>query len=155
MAEAGSAVVRVPLARMAVVTVCLPLGAFLTCIYLSLRHNFDLSTATHCGVPNYLPSISSAIGEFVPQRYIWRFAIAIHSAPRFLMASMYYNFMNRNAAKVLCCLNVVENVGLISLSFVSSKENYDIHKVSFITFMVCSELYMVLTCLLLKDNTQN
>ncbi|KAG0720637.1 Post-GPI attachment to proteins factor 2 [Chionoecetes opilio] len=147
---------------MAVVTVCLPLGAFLTCIYLSLRHNFDLSTATHCGVPNYLPSISSAIGEFVPQRYIWRFAIAIHSAPRFLMASMYYyNFMNRvlpnirfykNAARVLCCLNVVENVGLISLFFVSSKENYDIHKVSFITFMVCSELYMVLTFLLLKDN---
>ena len=28
----------------------------------------------------------------------------------------------------------------------------DIHKISFILFMVCSELYMVLTCLLLKDN---
>lgn len=50
MAEASNTVIRIPLARMAVVTVLMPLGAFLTCIYLSLRYNFDLSTATHCGV---------------------------------------------------------------------------------------------------------
>ncbi|KAG7159563.1 post-GPI attachment to proteins factor 2-like isoform X2 [Homarus americanus] len=159
----SDAVVRVSVARLAVVTVSLPLGAFFLCIYLSLRFNFDLSTATHCGVPNYLPSISSAIGEFVPQRYIWRAAIAVHCAPRFLVASMYYSFMNRilpnvafyrNAVKVTTLLNVVENVALLSLSFVSSKENYDVHKVSFILFMVCSELYMVLTCLLLKDNAR-
>ncbi|XP_071525713.1 post-GPI attachment to proteins factor 2-like [Panulirus ornatus] len=159
----SNAVVRIPLARLAVVTVSLPLGAFFLCIYLSLRYNFDLSTATHCGVPNYLPSISSAIGEFVPQRYIWRAAIAVHSAPRFLIASMYNSFMNRilpniafynNAVKVTTFLNVVENIALLGLSFVSSKENYDVHKVFFIVFMVCSELYMVLTCLLLKDNAR-
>ncbi|XP_069181431.1 post-GPI attachment to proteins factor 2 isoform X3 [Procambarus clarkii] len=159
----SDAIVRISVARMAVITVSLPLGAFFLCIYLSLRYNFDVSTATHCGVPNYLPSISSAIGEFVPQRYIWRAAIAVHSAPRFLIASMYYSFMQRilpnvafyqKAVKVNSFLNVVENVALLSLSFVSSKENYDIHKVSFIMFMVCSELYMVLTCLLLKDNTR-
>ncbi|XP_047477961.1 LOW QUALITY PROTEIN: post-GPI attachment to proteins factor 2-like [Penaeus chinensis] len=160
MMESDS-VVRIPLRRLAVVTVSLPFGAFFLCIYLSLRHNFDLSTATHCGVPNYLPSISSAIGEFVPQRYIWRAAIAVHSAPRFLIAAMYNSFMNRilpnikfyrNAVKVTTALNVIENIALLGLSFVSSKENYDIHKMYFIIFMVCSELYMVLTCLLLRDH---
>ncbi|KAK8721335.1 hypothetical protein OTU49_012822 [Cherax quadricarinatus] len=163
MSESDAVVVRLSLARVAVVTVSLPLGAFFLCIYLSLRFNFDLSTATHCGVQNYLPSISSAIGEFVPQRYIWRAAIAVHSAPRFLIASMYYSFMQRNlpnipfyqnAVKVNTFLNVVENIALLGLSFVSSKENYDIHKVSFIMFMVCSEVYMLLTCLLLKDHTK-
>ncbi|XP_069979415.1 post-GPI attachment to proteins factor 2 [Penaeus vannamei] len=57
-----------------------------------------------------------------------------------------------NAVKVTTTLNVIENIALLGLSFVSSKENYDIHKMYFIIFMVCSELYMVLTCLLLKDH---
>ncbi|XP_068239250.1 post-GPI attachment to proteins factor 2-like isoform X2 [Palaemon carinicauda] len=154
-------VVRIPLRKLSIVTVMLPLSAFILCIYLSLRYNFTLSTSTHCGVPNYLPSISSAIGEFVPQRYIWRAAIAVHSAPRFLLAAMYNSFMKRilpNAdnyqimVRVTTTLNVIENIALLGLSFVSSKENYTIHKLFFIVFMVCSELYMVITCLLLKEN---
>ncbi|KAL7645571.1 UNVERIFIED_CONTAM: hypothetical protein RMT77_003957 [Armadillidium vulgare] len=153
--------IRVPL--LAVVTVSLPFFAFLTCIYLSVVNNFSLATATHCGVPNYLPSISSAIGEFVPQRYIWRFAIAVHSAPRFMMVGLYSSFMKsvlpphpvyEKLRKVNAILNLVENCALLGLSFVSSRENYDLHKVFFITFMLCSELYMILTYLLMKDNTQ-
>lgn len=154
-------VIRIPLRKLSIATVMLPLSAFILCIYLSLRYNFTMSTATHCGVPNYLPSISSAIGEFVPQRYIWRAAIAVHSAPRFLLAAMYNSFMKRilsnagdyqSMVKVTTALNVVENIALLGLSFVSSKENYNIHKFFFIVFMVCSELYMVITYLLLKYN---
>ncbi|KAA0195981.1 hypothetical protein HAZT_HAZT004149 [Hyalella azteca] len=114
-------------------------------------------------VTNYLPSISSAIGEFVPQRYIWRTAVALHSAPRFLAAYLYVAFMNRILPKhpvyqvlqkIYTCLNLVEVSSLLGLSFVSSRENYELHKLFFIMFMVCSELYMLLTCLLLKDNTR-
>ncbi|XP_076058156.1 acyltransferase PGAP2-like isoform X2 [Oratosquilla oratoria] len=160
MGVESDSVLRLPLRHLAVGTVSLPFGAFILCIYLSVRYDFDLATATHCGVPNYLPSISSAIGEFIPQRYIWRAAIALHSAPRFLLAAMYFNFNKRvmpnyrfyqNAVKVNTVLNVVENLALLGLSFVSSKENYDLHKVFFVVFMVCSECYMLLTFLLLRD----
>uniref|UniRef100_A0A2P2IAG0 Post-GPI attachment to proteins factor 2-like n=2 Tax=Hirondellea gigas TaxID=1518452 RepID=A0A2P2IAG0_9CRUS len=159
----GPTIVMIPIRRIAVVTVSLPLGAFVICVYLSLRYNFDVSTATHCGVVNYLPSISSAIGEFVPQRYIWRTAVALHAAPRFLSAAFYKAFMNRVLPKVPAYqvlrkfntfVNLVEVAALLGLSFVSSKENYEVHKGCFILFMVCSEVYMVLTCLLLKDNTR-
>ena len=47
-----SAVLKIPLRHLAVVTVSLPLGAFVACIYMSIRFNFDLATATHCGVSN-------------------------------------------------------------------------------------------------------
>ncbi|CAL4122856.1 unnamed protein product [Meganyctiphanes norvegica] len=88
-------IIRIPMRWVALVTVSLPFGAFLSCIYLSVKYDFEESTATHCGVPNYLPSISSAIGAFSPQGYIWRSALALHSAPRFLVAAMYYRFNSR------------------------------------------------------------
>ena len=44
--------------------------------------DFEKSTYTHCEVSNFAPSISAAIGSFVPQKYIWQASIALHSAPR-------------------------------------------------------------------------
>lgn len=47
---ANGAAVRLPMRQVAIVTVSMPLGAFFICIYLSIQFNFDVSTATHCGV---------------------------------------------------------------------------------------------------------
>lgn len=83
-------------------------------------------------VPNYLPSISASI-SLVPERYIWRCCIGLHSAPRFLMAAAYFNFYRGRFAKrlldmllsglaLICCL--VENIGLLLLTYVASTETY-------------------------------
>ena len=42
--------VRLPIRHVALATVSLPFSAFLLCVFLSIRYNFDLATATHCGV---------------------------------------------------------------------------------------------------------
>lgn len=150
--------VRIPVKAVALVTMSFPLFSFLTCILWSLKYNFEASTATHCGVPNYLPSISATIGSFTPQRYIWRMGIAIHSAPRFLAAVCYYNcYISKLGTydkgwtvliRINCLLNVIENLALIGLTNVSSSENYAFHEKCFIAFMVCSEVYMLLSCYL-------
>jgi len=131
-------------------------SAFFTCILLSMKNNWDQSTATHCNVPNYLPSISAAIGGYSPQKYIWRIAIALQLSPRLLFAYIYYRhnlaqpFQNVDHVlyPLLCKLTfgvvVVENLALGLLTYVSSVDWFLVHKVGFSFFVICSVLHQVL-----------
>lgn len=106
---------------LAVVTVLLPVLALVVCIMWSLIFHLDSSTSTHCGVKNFLPSISAAIGTFGPQKYIWRIAIALHSMPRFLVAFMYFN---RHRVRLVFAVNLIEVGSLLGLTYVSSTESF-------------------------------
>jgi len=82
-------------------------------------------------VKNYLPSLSAAMGGFPLSQKIWRICIALHALPRFMVAAMYYRYltsiiMTRHIAWAIlaCILNILENLGLIGLTYVSSRENY-------------------------------
>lgn len=110
------------LSKLAILTTALPLSAFVLCISLSLISNFNESTSTHCKVTNYLPSISASIGNFSPQKYIWRICIALHSSPRFLISYLHYAFWHHNLLALV--FNLIEISSLIGLSFISSIENF-------------------------------
>lgn len=153
---------RINVVRLAFGVLSLPTFGFITCVLLSIIYNFEGSTATHCKVPNYLPSASSAIGGFTPQRYIWRICIGLHCFPRFFFTLLYYNHyllprvssstevFYKTLVTVNAILNVVENICLIMLTFISSTENYSVHEKSFIGFMIFSELHMILTIILFR-----
>ncbi|XP_062410065.1 post-GPI attachment to proteins factor 2 [Sardina pilchardus] len=145
--------IRLQFTHFAVATVSLPLIGFIGCVVTSLLYNFNEATYTHCQVPNYLPSISAAI-NLTPERYVWRFCIGLHSAPRVLMAFAYFFFYKgkflRLPERLLSGLTLLaslsENVGLLVLTYVSSTENYTVHKKSFIAFIAGSIIYMICTC---------
>ncbi|KAM3932847.1 LOW QUALITY PROTEIN: post-GPI attachment to proteins factor 2 [Leptodactylus fuscus] len=146
----GGALFSLKFTTFAVGTVCLPLCAFIFCIIWSIIFNFEETTATHCGVRNYLPSISAAIGGVTPQRYVWRFCIGLHSAPRLLVAVVYLSFYLGSSGSYWRChinflLNVCEILCLLMLTYVSSNENQGIHQLSFVFFMFFSLGYMMMT----------
>ncbi|XP_063066263.1 post-GPI attachment to proteins factor 2 [Engraulis encrasicolus] len=146
--------IRLQFTHFAVGTVCLPLCGLLACVVASMYSHFSEATYTHCQVPNYLPSISAAI-SLTPERYIWRFCVGLHSAPRFLIAFAYFSFYRghfggRPVEQLLSGLtllaSLVENSGLLLLTYVASTETYDLHKYGFITFIASSLVHMLLTC---------
>merc|ERR1711935_1203208 len=118
--------------------VSLPLFGFGFCVTWSFIFDYENSTKTHCEVENFAPSISAAIGSFLPQKYVWQVAIALHIVPRFLFLwlyrQLYHTKISVISTKVYCliqttiCFNFIELVSLLGLTLVSSEENFDIHK---------------------------
>lgn len=144
---------RILFRTVTVLTVMLPLVGFVVCVAWSLIFDFKSATATHCGVSNfdtnitllncvhcrvcceqvhnYLPSVSAAIGDYYPQRFIWRFVIALHTIPRIQIAHVYYAYFisilpkwQKSTVLVNCLLNLVEVLSLFGLTFISSTDNY-------------------------------
>lgn len=149
------------------VCICsLPLVSFLSCVVIALVWHFDETTRTHCKVSNYLPSISAAIGGHMPEKFIWRVGIALHCLPRVLvmpyalhkyfkntLSGIKYNsttwwFWLLNLAASI--LHLVENGALITLTYISSTDNFDVHEGSFIVFMVSAMLFMLQWCILFR-----
>ncbi|XP_033834966.1 post-GPI attachment to proteins factor 2 [Periophthalmus magnuspinnatus] len=151
--ERDRLLVRIPFTYFAVGTVLLPFGGLLICLAVTLMYHYSDATYTHCEVRNYLPSISSAISR-VPERYIWRGFIGLHSAPRYLVSAAYFSFYHRHfhnrmlellLSGLTLLLSLTENTGLLVLTYVGSTETYKIHKYGFITFIGSSLLHMLTT----------
>lgn len=152
-------VMQVVLVRhLAAVTVLLPLCALALCFSISFYLHFDIANRTHCLVYNFFPSVSSAAGKFAPQKFIWRALLALHLAPRLLLAHLYRGYLARVLRQTSLCqrlvrlclsLYLLEQAGLAGVSFVGSTENYSLHRLSFTVFITASEAYMVLLTFLL------
>ena len=88
-------------------------------------------------VQNYVPSISGITGVS-PQRYVWRICIALHSTPRLIVGFVYYNYymarlgviaerqksLFRRIVSINFWLYIIENGGLIGVTFIANVENY-------------------------------
>lgn len=149
-------VVALPLSiqKLAVATVSLPLFGFCFCIVWSFLYNYENSTYTHCEVDNFAPSISAAIGSFVPQKYVWQICVSLHIAPRFLYLYLYRNLFHTRLTGtpitsrliwLATLANLTELLALLGLTIVSSLEDFDIHKVCFTVFGATSFIYICIT----------
>jgi len=153
--------VVIPFRHFIRVTVLLPLAIFLFNIFYVLCVDFYKATTTLCFdhrlIPNYLPSFSAVIGLFPLPSTLWNLSIALTSAPRFLCNAMTYSSLDsvifpqyKRLNFILLGLGSVEILGLILLTFVSSRSNFPVHMWSFVSFLIGSEGYMLLWCILME-----
>lgn len=147
----------IPFPWISLITVFMPLVAFVYCIVYSFFYHYEWTTQTHCNVWNFAPSISAAIGLFRPQKYVWKMLVSLHSAPRLLLALMYRSYFRKGLgsayrihSEIVFICYVLEVLSLLMLSFAPSREDFKMHKNSFACFLVVSVLYMLLTFYLLQ-----
>ncbi|XP_073990468.1 post-GPI attachment to proteins factor 2-like [Rhodnius prolixus] len=150
---------QLSLRKLSLVTVLLPLVALVVCFVSAYTFQQNEIHETHCRVYNVIPSISAITG-ISPERYIWRISIALHVGPRILIASLYYYYYLSLAHNVfpankfpdlpqlisfLYWLNIIEISALMGVTYISNQDNYPIHEKIFITFMVSSLVYMLIS----------
>jgi len=136
----------------------LPLAALLLCVVISIVLHWYEATRTHCEVENWLPSLSAAVASFSPERYIWRLLIGLHGAPRIAIAIAFKNYLLTSALRpfssivwfpyacyLACAINLIEIICLLLLTFISSMDDYVLHKISFISFIVAAMAYMYIS----------
>ena len=110
-----------------------------------------------CEVPELLPSISSVIGGFEAQKFLWTFSVAITTGPRLIFckliqANLSEKFSSfRRIIRVNYFLNVTEILCLLTLSLVPSSEIFIIHAIAFSVFILTSLISMTLVTYYIKD----
>ena len=140
-------------------TSLLPPVSLLSCVLWSLAYNYEKATYTHCEVPELLPSISSVIGGFELQKFLWTFSVAITTGPRIVFCklneidlsqkySSYKTFIQWNFN-----LNVTEILSLLTLSLVPSSEIFVLHAAAFLVFIVTSLLSMTMVTFYIKNRS--
>jgi len=148
-------------------TVLLPLCSFAFCVIWVMHEDFVKACYTAClkhgnrKIPNYLPSVSAATGDFYVSQVVWRFCILLHAPPRFYFAFQYFQYLCKilpgrhlPLSLVTCLLHCLEISGLVGLTVISSRMNFIMHATCFGTFIVCSEIYMIALCMLITSHTK-
>ena len=154
--------VRLPLNYTTVVATIWPVAGLLLCLLLSVMRNYRSVTHTSCGAVNFMPSISATIGDFAPQRYVWRTAVAMYIWQRLLSGPVMHRLFDlavvcpsgRGSGAVLnharAAAHTAEQLFLVLLSYVSSSDDLVLHELGFTGFCAFGSLNMLLTCALCR-----
>lgn len=122
---------KISVTKLGLLCVLLALFGFITCVLMTMYKDFENANNTHCKVPNIFPSISASVGNYEPQKTIWRSAIYISAPIRFLFVYLrgqyYRNVIRENCyfiVKLAVFFNIIENLALLGLTHWTSSDYY-------------------------------
>jgi hypothetical protein len=140
------------------VTTSSPLISLWICLVLSIAYNYNQVLRSSCPQRNFMPSISACIGDHYPQFVFWRLNVMFYVWQRFLAAFVSYHPYHQATKGSIPLTNrfrlvaaIAENVGLMILSAVSSKDHLIVHELSFGVFAISAFIVMLLTNILIRQ----
>lgn len=125
-------------------------GGLLLCFFIAATVHRDNTTNTHCGVFNFWPSVSSAIGNNHPELFIWRLAVSLHNVmvmfDSFLFLSRFPQSSRTSIVitRIWAFCKALSCAGLYLLTFLSSTENFLLHEIGFLSWVVFGGTAMIL-----------
>ncbi|KAI3378282.1 hypothetical protein SNEBB_000903 [Seison nebaliae] len=148
---------HVKLRYLGIFLVSVPLVTITFCFISTLLFRSNEVTFYHCGVKNYIPTISAITG-IQPHRYFWRFFLSITLLPRYIMTYIYHNHYHHQFSlcyksstipvktTVLIWLNtlfqLIELTSFYSVVFIANLET--VHDSCFITYAFFAMLFCYL-----------
>eukprot|EP01065_Artemidia_motanka_P018218 TRINITY_DN21549_c0_g1_i1.p1 TRINITY_DN21549_c0_g1~~TRINITY_DN21549_c0_g1_i1.p1 ORF type:complete len:985 (+),score=269.31 TRINITY_DN21549_c0_g1_i1:50-2956(+) len=122
--------------------VCIGSG-LLVCLFLAVRLHYDTVVQTHCRNWEYWPSVSSCTGDHMPERAVWRIAIALGGGPRIIAAVLQRMHFNDHLQSTRRCdvttgfyFDLIRIVAAGMWTYVSSSEHLLVHEVAFVLYVV-------------------
>jgi hypothetical protein len=124
-----------------VLTVVPCVGLLMSLVLAAVLHH-DNVTSTHCRVPNFWPSVSAAIGNNEPERFVWKLTVGLHNVLVLLDSGMAYDRLVQSPlvsvflARLMAVCKALSCCGLFVLTFVSSTDNFLVHEMGFVAWLV-------------------
>ncbi len=133
----------------AVLTAVPSAGLLLSLVMAAVLHHDDV-THTHCGVANFWPSVSAAIGNNNPERFVWTLTVGLHNILVLLDSAMAYDRLVQSPsvsvflARIMAWFKALSCVSLFVLTFVSSSDYFLVHELGFVGWMVFGSISLLL-----------
>eukprot|EP01112_Ceratiomyxa_fruticulosa_P004888 TRINITY_DN15451_c0_g1_i1.p1 TRINITY_DN15451_c0_g1~~TRINITY_DN15451_c0_g1_i1.p1 ORF type:complete len:261 (-),score=27.06 TRINITY_DN15451_c0_g1_i1:74-796(-) len=141
---------------------CTTWGSMMLSLFFAFRYHYTAVIRNHCKGPGeFWPTISATIGDWVPERNIFHYFMALTSGPRLIMVMLNYQLFKEEQngpakeAKATWKLNIISAVLDIIRIFsaggwiyITSSDFLRFHEVSFILYVLSSFIYMGTHCTL-------
>ncbi|KAK4556251.1 Protein cwh43 [Recurvomyces mirabilis] len=115
------------------------LGALVVGVYL---HYYQIVENQYYSYPTeWIPSVSSTIGDRFPERTVFQYFIAVCSGPRFLLCFLFYCLTNKKGeagAKFVAGVGVLRTLTCGGWTYVTSTDNHDWHDIFMVSYLVAS-----------------
>ena len=147
---------KLPALYIPLATATITLGGLLMCLLLTWRMHYTSVVATHCKTPEYWPSISATTGDYMPERGVWRVAVALASGPRVIASFLLYAYFTSQTTtptpliRTSLFFDMARICCAFGWAFVTSSEDHLFHIVSFALYIVTGFVYQSTQALLCK-----